>query len=87
MTSKACRFESCRRHFTYARAMDRRAFFSFAGALGLAPLVACEVRDAPAASPSAAADYIVGELAKFRTFVVAEGVDPALDFRPLRQRP
>ena len=66
--------------------MDRRAFFSFAGALGLAPLVGCEVRDAPSASPSAATDFIVAGLATFRTFVIAEGVDPALDFRPLRQR-
>jgi hypothetical protein len=65
--------------------MDRRAFFSITGAVALAPLVGCEVRDAPGVSPSAGTDFIVAELAKFRTFVVAEGVDPALDFRPLRQ--
>ena len=65
--------------------MDRRAFFSITGAVALAPLVGCEVRDAPLAPATAATELIVVELAKFRTFVVAEGVDPALDFRPLRQ--
>jgi hypothetical protein len=62
--------------------MDRRAFFSLAGALGLAPLAGCEVRD-PSSTPP---DPTAAELDKFRQFVIAEGVDPALDFRPLRQR-
>jgi hypothetical protein len=61
--------------------MDRRAFFSFAGALGLAPLVGCEVRDSSSQPP----DLLALEVEKFRTFVVPEGVDPALDFQPLRQ--
>jgi hypothetical protein len=63
--------------------MDRRGFFSLAGVLGLAPLVGCEVRDAATVAP----DPIAAELDRFRQFVVAEGIDPALDFRPLRQRP
>jgi hypothetical protein len=65
--------------------MDRRGFFLLTGAVALAPLVGCELRDEAVGSASAASDFIAAEIAKFRTFVVAEGVDPALDFRPLRQ--
>jgi hypothetical protein len=61
--------------------MDRRSFFTLVGAAGLSPLVGCTGRDLATPTP----DQFGPELAKFRHYIVPEGIEPALDFRPLRQ--
>jgi hypothetical protein len=60
--------------------MDRRSFFSL---VGIAPLAGCVGRDEP--GPPAEGDAFAPELAKFRRYIVPEGIDPALAFSPLRQ--
>jgi hypothetical protein len=60
--------------------MDRRSFFTLAGALGLAPLAGCEGRDEPPPG-----DPFAPALEAFRAYVVPDGIEPHLVFQPLRQ--
>jgi len=62
--------------------MDRRSFFTLAGALGLGPIIGpgCGSGSTPTTDP------FVHELALFRSYIVPPATEPAMEFRPLRQK-
>jgi hypothetical protein len=63
--------------------MNRRSFFTLAGAASLAPLVGCEARDRE--STPSPAEAFAPDLEKFRAFVVRDDIEPAYSFQPLPQ--